>query len=1018
MNGKRSSSGGSRILWAGAFLAGILALGLPAAVHAQDTMIPRPGTRVIDPLYLESRTKGMYYAGSSWMLLNLFPENTIQVAQHVDYDWVKDKSITLPATAIGGLGGCVYNGLIYGFYVDIAGYLWCFTVDPASWTIAPITIIAYQPGNDGCAAVVCGDSLWVFTNRGFFTSSDGQNFTFAGSRWWWEGSSGPAQILDAITFYPLEGPAQIMIVYQNANEPSDLVATIFDPGTQAAASQPAPLPFTSPFGQLLVPQLTSGQLLLGTFGGFAWPAGEKAPCVQFYGQAYDFNTNIGSQGRWEYNLVDKRWSFNDITKPSNGWLQVTPVFAHHDAETGAMQMMHLLNFENYGCFSVDSDWMVPQNYDSAPNGYGWAGLPTPTQNAISDSDTDKQLRSLWTLVGIVLGPPPFALNGASDASGISSVVYATDSSTTITSTETVSKSVSVASNNQIKAGFGKLSLDLSYAHGWTSSNGASQTVDVQTQYTFGPQDETPPAQGVHGWAIFYAPVVVSQWYKLYAYDKTTYLNQDLYATSVGDAKTHVAYFSLANPSDGSIPGLFDGFPLYPASTDLASWKQIQNWNAGGSDWDVIFGDQSNPSVESLDQGTTTSVAYTESDTSTQSTGNSNSFSTSAGASFNLFGGFSSGVTVGYDADYSTSTEVDSTISKGITCTLAMPIPENPGDVTGLEVQPYWLMAKSTDAPWIPPDYSGNLPWCLTWNVTGYGTLGGTTAGLASGPRSASGTIYHGTDKKKDTYTLTGGRLRWRDSDGLETPLPLTADQFDPSKGATVEIGGHAFPADGSQGNWVRKGDTWTYRTRDGVKRDPFTLLLDFANQTWSFDGSSKNLDQEILTADGEVRIELEVEGTYRFSTWLKHDVDTEWSHTEKKAGRQPYRVHGVDGAYNSATGAGHVKLRGRIPETVDSFGDVEIRINGSGVRIPLLSLDGFLDDLHRGREVNYESHGLSFEIDFQTGKWKATIERAHFRSDMAPKKGAMRVQVLVGGRSFSDQTFQLKKHRTDLSYSR
>lgn len=232
----------------------------------------------------------------------------------------------------------------------------------------------------------------------------------------------------------------------------------------------------------------------------------------------------------------------------------------------------------------------------------------------------------------------------------------------------------------------------------------------------------------------------------------------------------------------------------------------------------------------------------------------------------------------------------------------------------------------------------------------------------------------------------------------------------------MDLGGHLFPADGSKGKWVRRGDAWKYRTRDGVKQGPFTLLLDFASQAWSFDGSSKSLDQEIKTADGNVRVELDVEGSYRFSTWIKHDVDSGWSHVEKKADWQPYGVHEVEGAYDSAADAGNLKLKGHIPKKVDSFGDMEIRINGSPVRVPLLSREGFLDDLDRARNVKYETDGLSFEIDFQTGQWKAMVEGEQFMSDMAPKRGAMRVQLLVRYRSLSDQSFALEKHAMSLSF--
>ena len=50
------------------------------------------------------------------------------------------------------------------------------------------------------------------------------------------------------------------------------------------------------------------------------------------------------------------------------------------------------------------------------------------------------------------------------------------------------------------------------------------------------------------------------------------------------------------------------------------------------------------------------------------------------------------------------------------------------------------------------------------------------------------------------------------------------------------------------------------------------------------------------------------------------------------------------------------------------------------------------------------------EIDFGAGRWNTRIEGNQFKSDMAPKGGAMRVQVLVSGASTSDQTLVLQQY--------
>ena len=412
------------------------------------------------------------------------------------------------------------------------------------------------------------------------------------------------------------------------------------------------------------------------------------------------------------------------------------------------------------------------------------------------------------------------------------------------------------------------------------------------------------------------------------------------------------------------------------------------------------------------------MTYTQTDTTISSKGNSNSFGVQAGGGVH-FAGFSTEVTVGYDGEWTTDTENESTITQNVTCALNMQAPPSPcpsGDVCDLVVQPYWLQASSANAPWIPTGYNGDLPWCITWHAIG-ATAAGSAVGVAGPPSSASGTIRHGGEKQKDTYTLTGGRLAWLNADGSQTLVPMTADQFGASKDATVSLNGHVFSADGTKGKWTRSGDVWTYKTKAGAKGDHFTLGLNFASDTWSFDGSSKSLDQEVKSADTAVQVRLALQGQYGFTTWLKHNVHSSWSHKVKKGDQtQPYGVDEITGDYDSPTSAGHLELKGHIPKNIGSFGDLEIRIHGASVLLPLLSSQGFLDALQKGGKVKYQGAGLVFDINFGTGKWDVTIEESQFKADMAPKDGAMRVKLLLGGSQISDETFVLQKFTTELSF--
>jgi len=163
--------------------------------------------------------------------------------------------------------------------------------------------------------------------------------------------------------------------------------------------------------------------------------------------------------------------------------------------------------------------------------------------------------------------------------------------------------------------------------------------------------------------------------------------------------------------------------VYPNSTDVSGWHSgIPDWDNGGSDWTAVFGDTTDPQMPVLNLGLRDEVSYTESDTTTDSHGNSNSFGVQAGAGIS-FAGFGAGVTVGYDGKWTTNTENASTITQDVSCALNVPIPPNTtGFVNSMTVQPFWLQATTTKAPWLPTAYNGDLPWCITWDVTQFGTV--------------------------------------------------------------------------------------------------------------------------------------------------------------------------------------------------------------------------------------------------------------------------------------------------------
>lgn len=941
-----------------------------------------------------------------------------------DGDWYWRWTGNAPLdTIVGNVGFCVFNDVFYVFFINYEGSLGYATLDPRTRQLSSPTYIGIPGGTGGCTATVCNGAIWIFTPEYVYTSSDGKNYSLF-LNWWISPGFDPCAVLDAVTFYPMgDDPAQIMIIFNDTYKSPSLSVTIFEPTNvyPIVSTETLPWPPVNPY---LWQPVSHGYLDLGTFGGYGdFPAGAKQPCVQFYGATQQGQDGY-HQGRWEYNLTTKTWTFNDVTVANVERINVWPFFDNMDSSTGTMRLSHIIDYFDYDAgtesyYANRSDWMVPQYSDN-----NYAGMAENTATAAGTA-----LQNLWTLVGVVLGPPPFPMNGSQTACpspgpAFSWVDYGKDTTTTISTTTTASSTISVASESKIKGGIGQLNFDLSYAHGWQSSHSSSNSVSVSQFYEFGPCSET--IQGTTGWAIFNAPTLFTQWYKLYAYDydqssgSGTYLNQDIYATMIGGGSLQTAYFDLANPSQGEYPGLFAGMRAYPNSTDISGWHlNVPDWNQGGSDWTVKFGDLSNPVMPVLSLGELDEVSYTTSNTTVDSKGNSNSFGISAGAKLSITG-FSEEVTMGYDGEWTTTTENQSTITENVTCALniARPAPDS-GFVDSMTVQPYWLQAMTSNAPWLPTANTSinDQPWCITWKVTSFSTTVGTMAGKAAPPKSSIGTIRHGGESGKDFFSIGSGQMAWLNADGTRTPIPITADEFDVSKRAVVSINGHVFAATPTKGKWIRWGDIWQYFSPGSPQEERFSLSLNFRTGTWSLKVSSSTLDRKILAADGKLHVRLDVQNQYKFSTWLQHDVNANWSHTEAKSKWQPYGVHHVEGISDSKTQRGKVSIEGHIPKNVASFGDVEIEINGASVAFPLMRTKHFLDALNNHGQVSYKSKDLSFRIDFATGQWTATVGGGKFKSDMAPRNGAARVKILLGGKPLSDETFTIRQSTTSLRYA-
>jgi hypothetical protein len=348
-------------------------------------------------------------------------------------------------------------------------------------------------------------------------------------------------------------------------------------------------------------------------------------------------------------------------------------------------------------------------------------------------------------------------------------------------------------------------------------------------------------------------------------------------------------------------------------------------------------------------------------------------------------------------------------------------------VKSMTIQPYFLKAANTAnsqlAPWIPTNYNSQQPWCMTWAVKSYSTNGGGQAGASAPPDSGSGKVVGGrggTDdpgaSKWSSYSVKGGHMAWSDANGGTTPIPLTADSFDPGAGASLQLNGYELSALAAQGKWTRSGQVWKFKTKDSAKRDEVVLKLDFGTLTWDLDLSKADLSQNIPPSLCDLRVGLTINGKYGFYSAFEPQVKTKWDMKAPVPFPNTLALTHYSGEYDSAKGEGTVTLKGNLPKNPDSFGDMSFSVNGQQVNAPLLSLKGYDNAVGKGKELVYKSEGLHLVVDFGKGTWKADFKKSGFHPSFAPHWGHSRISISVGGITADSQEYSIADHTTTLSF--
>jgi hypothetical protein len=925
----------------------------------------------------------------------------------------------------------------------------------ADGTEAPqvITKLAMSSsGIYGVAATVHRNKIYVFTNQFTLVSEDPQGLAYTLLPPLADGLT-DYNALDAITFYPEEGPAKVMVAF---TEP------VPDHGSGGFAyvvwdgSAKFPLP---PFQvrEITSEYIGGAALVLGTQGGNDYfSAGHKVPTIQMILQSpyhykiylFEYSIPTDTTSYQGYNHVNYElqrlrvypWFRSDLVDGRNRPVLQQSVVINFRHCTDAMCITHA--WKN---FALTSDHLVPQNFDSYGL-YDWQGIANTTV-AGNTPEEEAIRRKYWSLAGVVLGPPPFGTNQREEfeIQEHSNIEYGRDLTNQVKHSSSWSSTVTTSSTTEIKMGLSdkigvKATLDASYAHGWKGSQATGTTSKAGIDLTMGTTDQTTGNWGAHGWAVFISPTLTVQRHAIYAYDYDidksdgTYLGLDLPTISQAIPANEYspipitvnAYrFFLANPGgpDDDIPGLMSGIGPFPNSIDLAGW-QGQNWEAAEVPWSIIYGTGSygGAPVPRVKQGTESTVNFSLTAKTEESYGRTNNISIKAGSNFSAATkliGFEQTLSVGYDSEWSMETATETEISAALAIHYHFPAMssecEGPSCVKSLVVQPYLLKAKDATAPWVPTNYSLDQPWCIAWQVYSYAYKEAEVVGLAPLPASASGTFVGGAAAVRgSSYAIDGAHMAWLEEDGLVQPIPLTADMFDPAQETSILLNGRRFTTAAALGKWSRHGQVWKYQTKGDLKENAFSLQLDFGNATWSFQGAKLNLTDHLHAGRGHIRVELHVQGTYHFYCDLEHDLEIDWALDLLPADSTRLEVTKYSGSWGR--GEDKIQLHGTLPSELSSFGDLTFFLNGHPILFHLLAHEDFLTAMEQKKSFRHKDEEKQIVVDFKKKTWSVEFRRAAIAQLMAPRWGGARLGVAVGGAEWYAREHRIQRFTAKLTF--
>jgi len=352
----------------------------------------------------------------------------------------------------------------------------------------------------------------------------------------------------------------------------------------------------------------------------------------------------------------------------------------------------------------------------------WNVIRWESDMYVQVQDTSQKLyteayKKNWTMIGVVEGPPPYALNGRNPTSDsvadYSYISYAvqTDSAVSTSSTTKDEFFVSAGGPGEHWPGVG-VSLTLGLEHHFCET----QTHSEKLTHTFKPTSGDTAKFWVYRYYL--RPTMRRLKYETRDW-KGKSLDRYAYIFSISDYNLHVDAIDMR-----------DSLPYDPRLWDPATY-QDRHISADTNHYHIKAGRNINWVI-----GSEVELEISE-ETGLES---SQSFTETIEIEVGMEGVFDIGVKGSITTEHSVSTDSINTV------TVMNESPEPPGGFTGSYIKsfsfyPYWLEPKDSTPYWIPDVFKHQKPWCITYEVTEIEYDDMVSSGMAEDERPLTLKLY-------------------------------------------------------------------------------------------------------------------------------------------------------------------------------------------------------------------------------------------------------------------------------------